>query len=110
MERAEQDALLSLGTATIRFATHHPYAATGIFGAAIGSAATYAVMTSKTFREKVNGVFTPKVYQLELTHEDLRRMLVDPAVEIRLETTEMTVVVSVEKREPLRALPDIVVE
>lgn len=106
----EQEAALSLAGSFIRFATYHPYAATGIVGAAVGSAVTYGVMTSDRFKAATNGVFTPKVYELELNHEDLRRMLIDPLVEIRIEMPEMTVVVTAEKREQLKQLPDIVIE
>lgn len=106
----EQETVLGLAGSFIRFATYHPYAATGIVGAAVGSAVTYGVMTSDRFKTATNGVFTPKVYELELSHEDLRRMLADPLVEIRMETPEMTLVVTAEQREPLKALPDIVIE
>lgn len=106
----DQETMLSLAGSFIRFATYHPYAATGIFGAAVGSAVTYGVLTSKFSRFSTNGVFTPKVYELVLTHDDLRRMLVDPTAEIRVETPQMTVVVTPEKREPLKQLTDIVVE
>jgi hypothetical protein len=68
------------------------------------------VMQNKTFQTKVNKVFTPKVYQLTLTKEDLRLMLVDPEVEIRLEASDATVVVTSEKREELKQLPDIVID
>jgi hypothetical protein len=106
----DQETMLGFAGSFIRFATYHPYAATGIVGAAVGSAVTYGVMTSDRFKAATNGVFTPKVYELELSHEDLRRMLADPLMEIRMETAEMTLVVTAEKREPLKALPDIVIE
>lgn len=104
----EQASLLALAANTIRFATDHPYAATGIFGAAVGSAVTYKVLTFNSQRSPLNEVFTPKMYQIELKPEDLRHMLMDPMAEIRYEMTDMTVVVTSEQREPLRALPDIV--
>lgn len=108
MEQKERETLLILATHVINFATRHPYAATGIFGAAIGSAVTYRMMTYESVKAKVNGVFTPKVYELVLTKEDLQRMLADPLVEIRIETAEMSVVVTSEKREELKQLlPDI---
>ena len=111
MESSEQEAAFILAAHVVNFATRHPYAATGILGAAAGSFATYKVMTNKAMREKIDGVFTPKVYQLELTREDLTRMLADPSVEIRIETTEMSVVVSSEKREMLKQLlPDIEID
>lgn len=107
----EQEVVLGLAGSFIRFATYHPYAATGIVGVAIGSAATYGVMTSNRFKTATNGIFTPKVYELALTPEDLRHMLVDPSVEIRMEMPEITVVVTSEKREPLRQLPaDIIID
>lgn len=104
----EQASLLALAANTIRFATDHPYAATGIFGAAVGSAVTYKVLTLNPKHSPLSEVFTPKMYQLELKPEDLRRMLMDPKAEIRYEMTDMTVVVTSEQREVLRALPDIV--
>lgn len=103
----EQATLLNLAAHTLRFATNHPYAATGIFGAAVGSVATYKVLTLNPRYSAVNEVFTPKMYQLELKPEDLRHMLTDPTTEIRYEMTDMTVVVTSEQREPIRALPDI---
>lgn len=106
----EQETALSLAGSFLRFATYHPYAATGIVGAAVGSAVTYGVLTSQTFKSKTNGFFTPKVYEIALTHEDLQRMLMDPLVEIRTETPDMTIVVTAEKREPLKQLPDIIIE
>lgn len=110
MNRDEQDTLLGLAGSFIRFATYHPYAATGIFGVAVGSAVTYGVLTSKTLKFATNGVFTPKVYEIALNHEDLQRMMDDPLVEIRMETPDMTVVVKAEKREQLKQLPDIIVD
>lgn len=110
MESREETVLI-LATHVINFATRHPYAATGIFGAAIGSAATYKAMTYKSVREKVNGVFTPKVYELALSKEDLAHMLADPSTEIRIETAEMSIVLTTEKREALKQLlPDIVID
>ena len=106
----EQEAVLNLAFGVLRFATNHPYAATGIFGAAIGSAVTYKAMTYKSVREKVDGIFTPKVYELVMTHEDLRRMLADPLLEVRLETSDVTLVLSSEQREQLKQLPDIVID
>lgn len=106
----EQEILLVFAGSFLRFATKHPYAATGIFGAAVGSAVTYGVLTSDRFKTATNGVFTPKVYELVLNHEDLRRMLADPLVEVRMEMPEMTVVVTAEKREQLKQLPDIIID
>jgi hypothetical protein len=106
----ESELVLGLIASTMQFATRHPYAATGIFGAAVGSAVTYGVLTSKTWGPKVNGVLTPKVYELALTSEDLHLLQGDMSYEVRVETPDMTVIVTAEKREPLRALPDIVVE
>jgi hypothetical protein len=108
---SDQPDLLGLAGSFIRFATYHPYAATGIFGAAVGSAVTYGVLTSKTFEAAKNGgIFTPKVYEIALAHEDLRAMLEDPSAEIRMETPEMTVVVTAEKRVQLKQLPDIIID
>src|SRR4051812_31622461 len=101
----EQKYALILAAQAFRFATNHPYAATGLLGAAVGSAVTYQVMTHP--RASVHKVFTPKVYEFALTPEDLQRMLVDPTVEVRYETPEIAVVVTPEQREKLKALPDI---
>jgi hypothetical protein len=101
----DRESVLVLALRAFRFATDHPYAATGIFGAAVGSAITYTVLTSGPAR---SSVFTPKVYELTLTPEDLRRMQTDPTTEIRMQTGELVVVVVPEQREPLKALPDII--
>lgn len=102
--------LLSLAGSVIRFATYHPYAATGIFGAAVGSAVTYKVLTSKSLKFPTNGVFTPKVYEVILTDADLRNLQADIPFEIRIESSDMTVVVTSEKREVLKQIPDIIVD
>lgn len=104
----ERESMLILALRTLRFATDHPYAATGIFGAAVGSAVTYKVLTFNSQRSPLNEVFTPKMYQFELKSEDLRHMLVDPTFEVRYETVDTVVVVTSEQRVPLRVLPDIV--
>lgn len=110
MNRDEQETVLKFAGSFIRFATYHPYAATGIFGAAVGSAVTYGVMTSSRFKTATNGIFTPKVYEVILTRADLNCMIADPSLEIRMEMPEMTVVVTSEKREQLKQLPDIIIE
>lgn len=105
-ENTASDILLLL-TRTVRFVADHPYASVGIFGAAIGSAVTYKVMTFSSVRSAVNNVFTPKVYEVALGEEDLRHMLMDPSVELRWEMTDASVIVTSEKKErPL--LPYIV--
>jgi len=106
MER-DKEIWLILASHVLRFATDHPYAATGIFGAAVGSAATYKVMQAKSMRQKANKVFTPKVYEFTLPATDLRRMLADCNYEIRWEIPEASVIVTAEKRESQKALPDI---
>lgn len=103
----ETEALLILASRTLRFATDHPYATTGIFGAAVGSVVTYKVMTAKPMRHHVNEFFTPKVYELALAQDDLRRLLADPTAELRLETPDMTLILTSEMRERLRQLPYI---
>ena len=110
MSNQNDEAYLLLVSRALRFAADHPYAATGIFGAVVGSAVTYKVLTFKEMRTKMNKVFTPKVYELVLTSADLHKMLDDPAYEVRVETTDTSVIVTGEKREPLKALPDIVHE
>ena len=61
-------------------------------------------------RQKVNKVFTPKVYQFEIQAEDLRRMLADPTYELRWEMAQDSVIITAEKRETPKALPDIEAE
>lgn len=107
MEQRQQADLLILVGRGLQFATNHPYAATGIFGAAIGSAITYTVMTAQSPRQSVNRIFTPKIYELVLTSEDLRRLSDSVKYEIRMETTETVVIVTAEKPEPLKQLPAI---
>lgn len=106
----ESETLLVLAARTMKFATDHPYAATGIFGAVVGSAVTYKVLTFSPQRPSVSKIFTPKVYELALPAEDLRRLLVDPTYELRWETPEASVIVTSEKREQLKELPDITVD
>lgn len=104
-----QESLLLLISRTLKFATDHPFAATGIFGAAVGSVATYKLLTFTAMHQTVNDVINHKVYECAIPVEDLQRMLRDPAYELRWEMTDTSVIVSAEKREPLKALPDIVV-
>ncbi len=103
--RPQSADLLILLSRTIRFASDHPYAATGIFGAIVGSVATYQVMTEMQVRDKVTEVLTPKVYEFPVPHEDLRRMLADPTAEVRWELPEMSVIITAEKREQPKQLP-----
>lgn len=100
--------ILRLAILGFRFAVDHPFAASGLLGAVVGSAVTYKVMTHQPTRDKVNGIFTPKVYEIALSREDLQRMLMDPDVEVRMDAAELSVVVTAEKREPLKQLPDII--
>ena len=104
------ESLLLLLSRTIRFASEHPYAATGIFGAAVGSAITYKALTMNGMRQRTTKVFTPKVYQFAIPAEDLRKMLVDPTHELRWEMAENSVIITAEKREQPKALPDIKAE
>lgn len=99
----ERESLLILVSRMVRFATDHPYAATGLFGAAVGSAATYKVLT----RQGATKIFSPKVYEFTITPEDLRSMLEDPTTRLRYDTTDISVIVTPEQRERLKALPDI---
>lgn len=103
----ESETLLVLAARTIRFASDHPYFATGAFGAAVGSVVTYKVLTFSPERPRMRKVFTPKVYELALAEKDLRRMLADPAYEIRWETADTAVIISAERPEPMKQLPDI---
>jgi len=93
----------------VEVASNHPFATCTIFGALAGSAVTYSVMNILS-DEKKNGIFTPKVYRLELPKEDVHKLLLDPTTELRWETPEVSVVVSMEKPIPLKQLPDITVE
>lgn len=96
--------LLLLVSRTLKFASDHPYAATGIFGAAVGSAATYQVLTRLPDYEKVSQAFTPKVYEFALPQEDLRHMLSDPSTEVRWDMPEISVIITAEKREQPKQL------
>lgn len=107
MNDQERESALILTSRIIRFATDHPYAATGLFGAAVGSAITYNVLAMPERRSKAAKIFSPKVYEFAITPEDLRRMLADPTTQIRYETTDMSVIVTSEQREQFKALPDI---
>jgi len=102
--------LLILLSRTIKFASDHPYAATGIFGAAIGSAVTYQVLTNMPTRAKVTEVFTPKVYEFPVAHADLHRMLTDPTAEVRWELPDMSVIITAEKRTQPKQLPVVDIE
>lgn len=104
----ETETILVLAARTLKFATDHPYAATGIFGAAVGSAVTYKVMTYRP--PSLSKFFTPKVYELALPASDLHQLLNDPSYEMRWEMKDAAVIVTGEKREPLRQLPDITIE
>ena len=110
MDQNQETQLLLLIARSLRFATEHPYAATWIFGAGVGSAVTYKALTMNGVRQKVNKVFTPKVYQFEIQAEDLRRMLADPTYELRWEMAQDSVIITAEKRETPKALPDIEAE
>lgn len=101
---------LLLLSRSIRFATDHPYAATGIFGAMVGSAVTYKAMKFNSVLADKNKVVTPQVYEFSLTHDDLRQMQIDPFAERRWELPTITVIVTSEKRERPKQLPDIKVE
>lgn len=108
MDQNQQN-MLVLVSRTLRFATDHPYAATGLFGAAVGSVATYKLLTFSAVRQTVNQVINHKVYECAIPVEDLQRMLKDPAYELRWEMTDTSVIITAEKREQPKALPDIVV-
>lgn len=103
----ERESSLILMSRIIRFATEHPYAATGLFGAAVGSAVTYNVLAMSKRHPGAVKIFSPKVYELAITPEDLRRMLTDPTTKLRYETIDMSVIVTPEQREQFKALPDI---
>lgn len=106
MERDTENILI-LTTHVLNFATRHPYAATGIFGAAVGSAVTYQALKFKEQRAFVNNIFTPKMYKLEIPLDDLNMLVNDPSAELHWETPEITVTITSEKYEPLKQLPII---
>jgi hypothetical protein len=103
----ETETLLRLASRTVQFATDHPYAATGIFGAMVGSAVTYKVLTLNPRQSPLNNIFTPKAYELALSSKDLQHLLDDPQAELRWETPEIAVIITSEKREALKELPVI---
>ena len=101
----DTESLLALTIQSLRFATNHPYAATGIFGAVVGSAVTYKVMTEA--QKRTSEVFTPKAYKIALGSEDLRHLLDEPTAEIRWETPEFSVIITSEEVIPMKQLPVI---
>lgn len=108
----QQEGWLILTVRLLKFSTDHPYAATGIFGAMVGSAATYLALTRTPLYEKLRQdgdtqVVTPEVYEVALPQEDLRGMLSDPTVEARFELPTISVIIKGEKQEPPKELPDI---
>lgn len=106
MNERQTESALFLAGHTMRFLADHPYLATGIFGAGLGSAVTYRVMTrAQKGATSVRNVFTPKVYRLELPVGELRHILKDPSAELRWETPDMTVIVTSEETVPLKQLP-----
>lgn len=103
-------ALVLLANVT-RFATEHPYAATGIIGAAAGSAATYSIMSKRVEAAAAGNVVDSTVYDVELPEEQVAHMLADPEhVKIRYDFPFGSVVLRIEKREPFKQLPDIIVD
>lgn len=105
MNERQTESVLFLAGHTMRFLADHPYLATGIFGAGLGSAVTYRVMTrAQKGSTSVRNIFTPKVYKMELPVEDLRHILHDPSAELRWETPDMTVIVTSEETVPLKQL------
>jgi hypothetical protein len=106
-EQMNQVNWLLLLSRSIRFATDHPYAATGIFGAMVGSAVTYKAMKFNSVLADRDKVVTPQVYEFSLTPDDLRKMQIDPLAERRWELPTMTVIVTSERRERPKELPDI---
>jgi hypothetical protein len=107
MEEQHKAALWVAGLRGLHFALRHPYATTGIFGAAVGSAVTYTVLTTQSPLHKVNEILTPKVYEIALSREDLHKLMLDPNAELRWEGTTASVIMTSEKREPLKQLPII---
>lgn len=76
----------------------------------VGSAVTYKVLTFEPLRKSRREFLTPKVYELALTQEDIRALLVDPTAELRWTLPNASVVVTSEKRERLKELPDIIID
>lgn len=106
MNERETESALYLAGHTMRFLADHPYAAVGIFGAAVGSAITYRVMSVAQQRgAQVRDIFTPKIYKMEIPTVELRHILKDPSAELRWETPDMTVILTSEETVPLKQLP-----
>jgi hypothetical protein len=105
----EAGAEMRLLLSAIKFSSEHPYAATAVVGAAAGSLVTWAIMsTQQELREQK--VVRGKVFEVEVPSENLQDLIDDPTIELRFDQPLITVIVTGEKREPLKALPDIVVE
>lgn len=101
--------LLLLVSRVIKFATEHPYAATGILGAAVGSAATYSVMAQQADHRTAQAV-GGKVYEIALSEADLDHMQVDPTARLRYEFPLISVVVHPEEKVQPLMLPDIIID
>ena len=111
MNERQTESVLYLAGHTMRFLADHPYLATGIFGAGIGSAVTYRVMSrAQKGATDVRNIFTPKVYKIELPPEELRHILKDPSAELRWEVPEATVIITSEETVPLKQLPVVEVD
>lgn len=90
-----------------RFIVEHPYAATFIFGGCVGSYATYKLLTIEPRSGPDGEVLSPKVYEVEVSPEDLFEMLKDPTVKLRWDLPKASFVLAQEEREKRRELPDI---
>lgn len=102
----QKEGLLFAFLRGVDIASQHPFATCTVFGAVVGSAATYSIMNLLSEEQK-SGIFTPKVYKLELPQADMQRLMLDPTAELRWETPNVVVIVSMEKPEPLKQLPYI---
>lgn len=98
----ETESLLILASRTLRFATDHPYATTGILGAVAGSVITYKAMTF--VKDQTSEILTPKMCKIALSNEDLYYLMKDPRTELRWETPEVSVIIT---GEPVKELPVI---
>ena len=99
----ETESILILASRAMQFIVDHPYAATGLLGAAVGSAITYKVMEER----QASGIFTPKKFEIILSDENLRHLQTDPTTELRWETPEVSVTIKAERPEPMKELPVI---
>lgn len=95
---------------TARFATEHPFAATGILGAAAGSWATYSVMNKRMQAQDAAAV-RGKTYEIQITDEELENLQDNPEhCWLRYEFPLVTVVIKKDIPERPLMLPDVIID